>query len=133
MSLKISHLPIKGDIIWCYFPERMGKMRPKPRPVIVIGVSEKKHEVMVIFGTSQKTNKLYPSEFLIAKSDGIEPFELSGLSHDTKFDFSKASILPFTTEFFGKAPRKNNIPYPKLGSVHIMYYASMHKANNNVK
>lgn len=133
MSSKIRCLPKKGDVIWCYFPEKMGCDRPKPRPVIVIGVSEAKHEVMVIFGTSQKTHKLYPSEFLISKSDGLEPFELSGLSYDTKFDFSNTLILPFTFEHFGRAPRKNNTPSPKLGSVHIMYYSDMYKAKQNVK
>lgn len=131
MFLKIKQLPQKGDLVWCFFPEIMGSDRPKPRPAVVTGVSQVKHEVVVIFGTSQKTEKLYPSEFIISKSDGIEPFALSGLSYDTKFDFSKVAILPFTTEFFAKAPKKNNIPFPKLGSIHIMYYASMSKAKQS--
>ncbi|QHP58562.1 type II toxin-antitoxin system PemK/MazF family toxin [Pectobacterium carotovorum] len=117
----IPQLPNIGDILWCYFPEVMGSLRPKPRPVIVIGVSKDKHLVYVAFGTSKKTDKLYPTEFLIANSDGEEAFNLSGLSYDTKFDFAKKSILPFTTQFFSKAPRKSNIPSPKLGSLHIMY------------
>ena len=133
MYAKIEHLPCLGDILWCFFPEIMGNLRPKPRPAIVIGVSKSKHQVQVAFGTSRKIDKLYCSEFLIAKSDGEEPFKMSGLSYDTKFDLSKVSILPFNTEYFSKAPRKNNVPFTKLGSVHIMYYSKLSKAKSSPK
>ncbi|WP_354690913.1 hypothetical protein [Phytobacter sp. RSE-02] len=116
-------LPNPGDIVWFRHPDDS-----KKRPGVVLGVSKLKHEVIVAFGTSQKTHKLYPSEFLIAETDGAEAFALSGLSHDTKFDLARTCILPFTTEFFAKAPKKNNIPFPKMGSVHIMYYNAMSKA-----
>ncbi|WP_210532353.1 type II toxin-antitoxin system PemK/MazF family toxin [Pantoea ananatis] len=128
MALKIDVLPKVGDILWCFFPITMGSYRPKARPAIVTGVSQTKHEVIVVFGTSQKTDKIYESEFLISKLDGTDPFTLSGLSYDTKFDFNRESILPFTTEFFARAPKKNNIPFPKLGSVHIMYFTAMKNA-----
>lgn len=128
MYVTIEKLPCLGDIVWCFFPETMENLTPKPRPAIVIGMSKSRHQIVVAFGTSKKTDKLYPSEFLIAKADGDEPFAMSGLSYDTKFDLSRKMILPFTTEFFSKAPKKNNVPFPKLGSVHIMYYAALNKA-----
>ncbi|MEH1300993.1 hypothetical protein V7I42_08320 [Raoultella ornithinolytica] len=121
-------LPNPGDIVWFLHPDDS-----KMRPGVVLGVSKRKHEVIVAFGTSQKTHKLYPSEFLIAKTDGDEAFGLSGLSYDTKFDLARTCILPFTTEFFAKAPRKNNVPPPKMGSVHIMYNNAMRRAKKNSK
>ncbi|HEJ7512073.1 TPA: hypothetical protein SMG93_002640 [Klebsiella oxytoca] len=126
----IKILPNLGDIVWLYPPEKIGI---KPRPGLIVGVSKNKHEVIVAFGTSQKTNKLYPSEFLISKEDGDDVFGLSGLSYDTKFDLARTCTLPFTTEFFGKAPRKHNIPHPKLGSIHIKYYPAMFKAKEHSK
>ena len=133
MHSKIKPLPKTGDIVWFQPSEEWGGDTPKMRPGVVLGVSKLKHEIIVAFGTSQKTHKLYPSEFLIQKADGDDVFGLSGLSYDTKFDLARTSILPFTTEFFSKATRKNNVPYPKLGSVHIAYYNAMLKAKNNSK
>lgn len=130
MHSKINPLPNIGDTLW-FSPKSMGPYWPKDRPCVVIGVSELKHEVLVAFGTSKKTNKLYPSEFLISRTDGDEVFDVSGLSHDTKFDVAKSIILPFTTEFFGRAPRKNNVPSPKMGSIHIKYYNAMREAKKN--
>ncbi|MFJ5356486.1 hypothetical protein [Pectobacterium sp. CHL-2024] len=130
MYVRIEKLPFLGDIVWCFFPETMGNLTPKPRPAIVTGISKSNHEILVAFGTSKKTDKLYPGEFLIARADGEELFAMSGLSYDTKFDLSRTMILPFTTEFFSKAPKKNNVPFPKLGSVHITYHAAFEKAKH---
>lgn len=95
----------------------MGKPGPKPRPALIIAIgadSKNKPVVTVVYGTTQKLDRLYPSEFVIAKTDGAS-FKLSGLAADTKFDFNHQVKLPYCTTWFAQAPGQMNVDQPKLG------------------
>ena len=109
--------PTNGDIVWCLFPESLGKPGPKPRPALIIeigGDSKHKPVVTVVYGTTKKLDRLYPSEFKIEKADGAS-FSLSGLAADTKFDFNHRVKLPYCTTWFGSAPGQPYVNQPKLG------------------
>ena len=106
-----------GDIVWCLFPESLGKPGPKARPALIIelGVQQdNKPVVTVIYGTTQKIDKLYPSEFKIDRSDGAS-FALSGLAYDTKFDFNHQVKLPYCSTWFGIPKGNQIINQPKMG------------------
>ncbi|CAN1530891.1 mRNA interferase PemK-like [Methylophilaceae bacterium] len=109
--------PTNGDIVWCLFPESLGKPGPKPRPALIIEIaadSKNKPVVTVVYGTSKKLDRLYPSAFKIEKADGAS-FSLSGLAADTKFDFNHRVKLPYCTTWFGSAPGQPYVNQPKLG------------------
>jgi hypothetical protein len=113
--------PEPGDIVWCRFPERpRDKPGPKPRPAIVLEVTERTDgiEVKVAYGTSQKLERLKAGEFAIRRLDNAAAYELAGLSHDTKFDLAKALSLPWGDMFFGVPPNPRHGQTPKLGSLH---------------
>ena len=115
--MKFFQKPSTGDIVWCLFPESLGKPGPKPRPALVIEVGKDyKHDVIVtvVYGTTKKLDRLYPSEFKIEKKDG-RSFTLSGLAYDTKFDFNHRIKLPFCSTWFGKAPGQILVKEPRLG------------------
>ena len=115
--MKFFQKPSTGDIVWCLFPESLGKPGPKPRPALVIGVGkDHKHDVIVtvVYGTTKKLDRLYTSEFKIEKKDG-RSFTLSGLAYDTKFDFNHRIKLPFCSTWFGKAPGQISVKEPRLG------------------
>lgn len=115
--MKFFQKPSTGDIVWCLFPESLGKPGPKPRPALVIEVGkDHKHDVIVtvVYGTTKKLDRLYPSEFKIEKKDG-RSFTLSGLAYDTKFDFNHRIKLPFCSTWFGKAPGQISVKEPRLG------------------
>ena len=110
--------PEPGDIVWCRFPERpRDKPGPKPRPAIVLEVTERTDgiEVKVAYGTSQKLDRLKAGEFAIRRLDN---YESAGLSHDTKFDLAKALTLPWDRMFFDVPPNPRHGQTPKLGSLH---------------
>jgi hypothetical protein len=76
---------------------------------------------MVCFGTSQKTNTLYPGEFLISNRD--PGFVHSGLDRSTKFDMTRSAKLPFDDNWFVVAPGLTpQSPAPKLGIMHPSYF-----------
>lgn len=115
--MKYFPIPNNGDIVWCHFPETMGKPGPKPRPALIIAIgadSKNKPVVTVVYGTTQKLDRLYPSEFKIERSDGAS-FKLSGLAADTKFDFNHQVKLPYCTTWFAQAPGQIAVNQPKLG------------------
>ena len=106
-----------GDIVWCLFPEPLGEPGPKPRPALIIEIgADSKHKpvVTVVYGTSKKLDRLYPSEFKIEKADGAS-FSLSGLAAETKFDFNHRVKLPYCSTWFGSAPGQPYVNQPKLG------------------
>ncbi len=112
--------PRPGDIVWCRFPQDLAtRPGPKPRPALVLAVGDINGEtaVEVAFGTSQKTSRLYPSEFLIAPDDG-DAFRTAGLSYPTKFALLKSLELPYTPEWFTVAPGAPFGQTPKLGLLH---------------
>lgn len=94
-------IPKPGTIMWCKFPERpRDAPGPKPRPVLVMEVSEEDCAVKVAYGTSQHLNQLYSGEFAIRKQQHLRAFLKAGLSVDTKFNLGHALVIPYNKEYF---------------------------------
>ena len=109
--------PDVGDIVWCRFPEQiLGNPGPKPRPSLVVKVGDRKPHmyVQVIYGTSKKTDKIYPSEFLI-KEDDKHAYQKSGLRHPTKFNFNTLIELPYNNKWFEIPSAASYGKCPKMG------------------
>lgn len=114
MARYFEPLPAPGDIIWCRFPEGVGVLGPNPRPALVLGVARHLKAITLAYGTSQKTNQIYPTEFAVDPS--YANFDLSGLSVRTKFDMGNQVNIPFNDDWVAKAPSiQPNSPLPKLG------------------
>ena len=115
--------PLAGDLVWCFFPQdEQLEPGPKPRPGLILEVrrvlgSDQQFAVKVAYGTSQKTDSLYPGEFIIETADGAA-FRLSGLSFSTKFDMAKIAELPYSDRWFAVPPRPRHGQNPKLGTLH---------------
>ena len=93
---------------------------PKPRPALVVRVFEDDpphFRVLVAYGTSQKTRSLRRGEFLIASSLG-NPYKLSGLSFDTKFNLGAVVELDCSNAWFKVPPAAPFGPKPKPGLLH---------------
>jgi hypothetical protein len=113
-------LPQAGDIVWCRFPQRgLPAPGPKARPALVIDIGQLRDEpaAEVIYGTSQKLDRLFPGEFPITPEDG-DAFVASGLSYPTKFDTARSLYLPYNDEWFAVAPGAPHGQIPKLGVLH---------------
>lgn len=125
--------PEAGDIVWCHFPHLPNlDPGPKPRPALVVRVREheslpRAYRAFVAYGTSQKTTTLHKGEFLLQK-DQTSAFQLSGLSFDTKFSFSKAVELDFSSNWFKPSPAQENTPTPKIGVLHSVYAKAAYAA-----
>ncbi|WP_438334706.1 hypothetical protein [Edwardsiella tarda] len=126
-------LPEPGDFVWCYFPQMLGQPGPKPRPALVVAVAEEDNAVKVVYGTSQKINKIYSTEFVLKK--GESGFAISGLAYDTKFDMNTLVQLPYDSDWFDFAPVKNGQPTssPVMGALHPTYIPAMLAAYKKVK
>lgn len=123
-------LPAPGDIVWCCFPEVIGTPGPKLRPALVVAVSSQDHAVIVVYGTSQKTNRIYPTEFVIDPADA--GYAVSGLSFRTKFDMDRELKLPFDSDWFAPAPGLTpQLPLPKLGVLHACFWKAAKAASAN--
>lgn len=112
--------PVAGDLVWCHFPDNIHP-RPKPRPALVLAVfdDEAPHfSVRVAYGTSQKTDRLYKGEFLIARSPHPAAYEAAGLSYDTKFNLRQRIDLPYSSEWFSVPPAAAHGQVPRLGTLH---------------
>ncbi|MGC0971889.1 hypothetical protein WKH29_11450 [Pantoea agglomerans] len=120
-----------GDIVWCYIPhaECEGEPGPYPRPGLVVKRSVEDHAVMVVFGTSQKTDRVYDTEFVIRK--GEAGYTVSGLARDTKFDMSRMYKLPYDSDWFDLAPIQNGVATtsPVMGVLHPSYMPALKKAH----
>lgn len=121
---KHNPLPTPGDIVWCRFPThlKIGEPGPYSRPALVYAVSPEHHTVKVVYGTSQKTDKIYKSEFVVKKTDAN--FSDSGLAFDTKFDMNHIVQIPYDYEWFEMAPVKDGqkpTTNPKMGVLHPSY------------
>jgi mRNA-degrading endonuclease toxin of MazEF toxin-antitoxin module len=113
--------PFVGDILWCHFPEWPERdPGPKPRPALVAQVTIKDDGVVVavVYGTSQRLDKLLAGEFAIRKARHPAAFALAGLSFDTKFNFKQIVELPWTGAFFKVPPKARHGQNPKLGTLH---------------
>lgn len=118
--------PEPGDIVWFRFPQPPSAAPgPKPRPALVLEVVERTDgaEVGVVYGTSQKLDRLRAGEFAIRRLQHPTAYTAAGLSHDTKFDFHQTARLPWPSDFFAVPPGAPHGQKPLLGSLH----ASMHK------
>jgi PemK-like, MazF-like toxin of type II toxin-antitoxin system len=126
--------PDVGDIVWCLFPEQMGVPGPKPRPALVTGVNPNngKPVVTVAYGTTQKLDKIYPTEFTINKVDGAA-FALSGLSYETKFDLENSVVLPYCSKWFTPPPHAPHGQLPQLGTLHAKILPRVIAAYKNIK
>lgn len=114
-------------MVWCRFPELPKRSPgPKPRPALVLEVIEREDgpEVAVVYGTSQRVDKLSTGEFAITRLGHAAAYKAAGLSHDTKFDFKQTVRLPWNDEFFAVPPGAPNGQTPLLGTLH----ASMMRA-----
>ena len=112
--------PLAGDIVWCSFPNST-QPKPKPRPALVLSTIENEDGqlfVCVAYGTSQKTNRLYRGEFLIANSQNPISYRSAGLSYDTKFDLNNHIELPYNDAYFSIPPTAPFGQNPKLGILH---------------
>ena len=70
---------------------------------------------------------LHKGEFLLQK-DQSASFALSGLSFDTKFSFSNAVELDFSSEWFKVSPAQKNTQTPKIGVLHSVYAKAAYAA-----
>ena len=132
---RIFPLPEAGDIVWCRFPkEGLAEPGPKPRPALVVDIGNLRGEpaVEVIYGTSQKLDRLYPGEFAITTADG-DAFALSGLSFPTKFDTGRAVYLPYNDVWFAVAPGAPHGQTPRLGVLHPSLVRRVQAAAGAVK
>ena len=74
--------------------------------------------IAVVYGTSQRLDRLMSGEFAIRKARSPAAFALSGLSFDTKFNFKQIVELPWTHAFFKVPPQAMHGHHPKLGTLH---------------
>ena len=125
-------LPTPGDIVWCAFPETVGQPGPKNRPALVVRVAPTTHAVSVVYGTSRRTDKLFPTEIVLDPTDA--GFALSGLSYRTKFDLAVQVQLPFDGTWFSPAPGPQiNSPLPKMGVLHPGYMPAIAAAVKRIR
>lgn len=114
-------LPEAGQIVWCHFPQsKQLQPGPKPRPALILSVFDDDNplfRVLVAYGTSQKTDKLFPGEIRIGPEDG-EAYQLAGLSFATKFNLGATVELPYDSVWFAVPPTAPFGPTPKLGVLH---------------
>ena len=115
--------PQIGEIVWARFPEA-GQDYPaaKPRPVLVLRVFRVRngYSVLVSYGTSQKTGKLYPGEFLV-ENTGDDNWRLTGLQLPTKFDLSRLEELPYMDKWFIPPPHAPFGNSPRMGVLHATH------------
>ncbi len=114
-------LPAPGDIVWCGFPELpRPSPGPTPRPALVLEVIEREDgiEIAVVYGTSQRVDKLSAGEFAITRLGHAAAYKAAGLSHDTKFDFKQTAHVPWNDEFFAVPPGAPNGQKPLMGTLH---------------
>lgn len=127
-------LPAVGSIVWVKFPYTVGQPGPYARPAIVKEVSPAYHRVKLVFGTSQKTENLYPTEFVVKKTD--PDFLQTGLSYDTKFDVSRIANVPYDDEWFeihSPRPGKPRFTSPIIGQLPASYIPAIQLAVSHVK
>jgi hypothetical protein len=74
-------------------------------------------EIAVVYGTSQRVDRLSAGEFAITRLGHAAAYKAAGLSHDTKFDFRQTVHLPWTDQFFAVPPGAPNGKRPLLGTL----------------
>ncbi len=71
----------------------------------------------IVYGTSQKVDRLFAGEFAITPADGAA-YAVSGLSYPTKFNFGQRIELPYNDRWFSVPPGMPFGQQPKLGILH---------------
>ncbi|HSW05360.1 hypothetical protein [Aquabacterium sp.] len=91
-----------------------------PRPALIVSVEKRTDgiRISVVYGTSQRTDRLKSGEFAIRRGTHPAAFDLAGLSCDTKFDFKVVVELPWSERYFKVPPRAPHGQSPKLGTLH---------------
>lgn len=84
--------------------------------------------VTVVYGTSQKVDRLFKGEFAITKQGSPAAYGSAGLSYDTKFDFKQSIDLPWNDDFFAVPPRAPHGQSPKVGVLHASMMRSAQTA-----
>jgi hypothetical protein len=111
--------------VWCRFPELPGlKPARTSRPALVLQVFDDEmpmYRVLIVYGTSQRTDNLYAGEFRIGPADG-DAFTLAGLSCATKFNLNASVELPYSDTWFTPPPGAPSGQIPKLGVMHSSLY-----------
>ena len=105
-----------GDIVWCHFPDNI-----EPRPALVLTVYDDEAPqfiVQVAYGTSQRTDRLFPGEFLIAQSKNPAAYAAAHLSFEAKFNVKQALDLPYSSQWFSVPPTAPHGQRPLLGTLH---------------
>ena len=81
MNKEIIPLPKYGDIIYCFFPNRdflneedEGLPFLDPHYCLVLKTYEETHSVLVVYGTSKKTNDKTNTDLLISNLNYIKKF-----------------------------------------------------------
>ena len=111
--------PTAGDIAWCHFPDNIHP-KPQARPGLITSTKEDDEGrifVSVAYGTSQKTDQLYPGEFAIFPAEA-DAFAESDLSYATKFNLGRTFELDYNNIWFGVPPLAPYGQNPKLGILH---------------
>ena len=100
-------MPQPGDIVRCKFPFMEDRNLFKYRHALVLFVSEsrmldQRGAVVVAYGTSQKTDNIYPDEVLLDQKSPA--FGVTGLKKTTKFNMSRIETMVLSDENFLIAP-----------------------------
>lgn len=128
--------PAPGDIVWCRFPNLPRRSPgPKPRPALVVDVTEREDGVAVIvaYGTSQNIANLFAGEFAITKQEHPAAYASAGLSYATKFAFGQTIELAWGEDFFAIPAHAPFGQHPKLGVLHASMMRSAAAASRAVK
>ncbi|HCU06297.1 MAG TPA: hypothetical protein DIC42_01755 [Holosporales bacterium] len=128
--MSILPAPIAGQIVSCLFPlEGTDIPGDKIRPVLIIAVFEDVDEVLVAYGTSNKTSVTPGSPILQPYQIEIDPSSVygksSGLKYVTRFNFRRAIPIKYNSTWFKPFPGKKTI---SVGALHKYLFNSVYQA-----
>ena len=72
----------------------------------------------MVYGTSQKLQRLASGEFAIRAAQNPAAYALTGLSFDTRFNFKQQLDLPWTSDCFKVPPKAPQGQTPQWGTLH---------------
>lgn len=116
MKRALPFQPAPGDIVFCKFPEALQSICPGPkmRPALVVDVSKDENRVYVAYGTSQRTEQLFPGEFRV---DEAAAMHMAGLCKPTKFALCRKHWLALNEEWFAVPHKRRYGQCPKMGEL----------------
>lgn len=115
-------VPVSGDIVLCYYPEREDPSQPGPKARPCIVLAETKDEngepiLHLVAGTSKKLDRLFPHEIIVKSSDMPFDDSTSGLRVDTKFDISRLIQVPYSEKWLMGRVSQNSLLTPVIGKL----------------